>query len=64
MKGVGWRSTLQYVRILESVLRALSTAARSLRLYPPTSPIPRQTVDSALEALSEYFSLGSADLSV
>ena len=51
-----------YVRILESVLRALSTAARSLRLYPPTSPIPRQTVDSALEALGEYFSLGSADL--
>ncbi len=43
------------VRILDSVLRAVSTSTRSLRLYPPTSPIPRQTVDAAVVALGEYF---------
>lgn len=53
-------------RILENVLRGLSTATRSLRLYPPTSPIPRQTVDSAVEALNEWFaqSPGGLQLSV
>lgn len=51
-----------YARILENVLRALSTAARSLRLYPTTSPIPRQTVDAAIAALGEYFALGPTEL--
>ncbi|NTU70429.1 MAG: HEAT repeat domain-containing protein [Coriobacteriia bacterium] len=45
----------EQVRTLENVLRALSTATRSLRLYPPSSPIPRQTIDSAIVALEEQF---------
>ncbi len=52
----------EYTRILENVLRALSTATRSLRLYPPTSPIPRQTVDAAVSALNEFFAKGKPDL--
>lgn len=52
----------EYTRILENVLRALSTATRSLRLYPPTSPIPRETVDAAVSALNEFFAKGKPDL--
>ncbi len=52
----------EYVRILENVLRALSTGTRSLRLYPPTSPIPKETVDAAIAALAEYFDRGNPDL--
>ena len=51
-------------RILETVLRALSTATRSLRLYPPTSPIPLQTIDSAISALTQYFASGASKLSL
>ena len=50
--------------ILETVLRSLSTATRSLRLYPPTSPIPRQTIDSAICALAQYFASGASRLSL
>jgi len=51
-------------RILEAVLRSLSTSTRSLRLYPPTSPIPRQTIDAAIQALTEYFTSGASKLSL
>ena len=34
------------MRSLEAVLRSLATAARSLRLYPATSPIPLQSVQA------------------
>lgn len=37
---------------VEATVRGIATAARSLRLYPPTSPIPRQSVDAAFQALS------------
>jgi hypothetical protein len=37
---------------LEAIVRGLSTAGRSLRLYPPTSPIPRESVESARVALT------------
>jgi len=50
--------------MFDNVLRALSTATRSLRLYPPTSPIPRQTVDAAVAALEEYFATGRDRLSL
>ena len=51
-------------RILEAVLRSLSTSTRTLRLYPPTSPIPRQTIDAAIQALTEYFASGASRLSL
>jgi hypothetical protein len=51
-------------RILEAVVRALSTATRSLRLYPPTSTIPRQTVDSAVHAIGEFFQSSTSELSL
>ncbi len=41
-------------RTVETVVRSLATSAKTLRLYPPTSPIPRQTADAALEALTTY----------
>ena len=50
--------------IIETVVRALSTATRSLRLYPPTSPIPRQTIDSAISALQQYFASGASRLAL
>ena len=40
-------------RPLEAIVRGLSAAERSLRLYPPASPIPRESVDTARKALSE-----------
>lgn len=40
---------------LPAALRALATAAKSLRLYPATSPIPRESVEAALTALGEFF---------
>lgn len=51
-------------RRIESVLRTLATALRSLRLYPPASPIPRQSVEAVHSALAEYFSAGSPVLSL
>lgn len=41
--------------IVETVVRTLSTAARSLRLYPAASPIPRQSVEAALVPLAQFF---------
>lgn len=45
----------QAQRTVETVVRSLATAAKTLRLYPPTSPIPRQTADGAVAALADYF---------
>ncbi|TLM77435.1 MAG: hypothetical protein FDZ70_05585 [Actinobacteria bacterium] len=44
----------QEKRDLEAIVRGLSAAAKSLRLYPPTSPIPKQSVDAAAEALVAF----------
>jgi hypothetical protein len=44
------------------VLRSVSTATRSLALYPPTSPIPRQTIEAAMTALEEFFGSGASQL--
>ena len=49
---------------IDQVLRALATAARSLRLYPPASPIPLQSIQTVVAACDEYFSDGAADLSL
>lgn len=40
---------------LSAALRALATANKSLRLYPASSPIPRESVASALGALAQFF---------
>ncbi|PKQ19647.1 MAG: hypothetical protein CVT66_09020 [Actinobacteria bacterium HGW-Actinobacteria-6] len=45
----------QLKRTVDTVVRSLATAAKTLRLYPPTSPIPRQTADAAIEALGSFF---------
>jgi hypothetical protein len=37
---------------LEPVVRGLTAAAKALRLYPASSPIPRQAVDSAAASLA------------
>jgi hypothetical protein len=44
-------TTLDQVR---TVVREISTAAKALRLYPPSSPMPRQSAASAAHALTEY----------
>jgi hypothetical protein len=49
---------------LETVVRALAAATKTLRLYPPTSPIPRQSVATTMSALSEYFTGGSPVLAL
>lgn len=40
-------------RAVESVVRALSTAVKTLRLYPPSSPLPQQSMEAAAEALGQ-----------
>jgi hypothetical protein len=49
---------------LQAVLRSLAAAARSLRLYPPASPIPLQSVQAVREALDAYFETGSDPLCI
>ena len=49
---------------LDSVIRALASAGKALRLYPPTSPLPRQSVVSAEEARAAYFGDGETVLSL
>jgi hypothetical protein len=39
---------------LEAVIRGIATAGKTLKLYPPTSPIPREAAESAGEALGLY----------
>lgn len=41
-------------RNLEAVVRGIATAAKTLRLYPPSSPMPRQSAEGAIAALAEY----------
>lgn len=52
------------VKHLEAVLRSFATAARSLRLYPPASPIPLQSVAAVVSALEDYFTAGAPLLSL
>lgn len=52
------------VRRVEAVVRSLSTAGKSLRLYPESSPIPRQSVESALDAIGDYFFQGESVLAL
>jgi len=49
---------------LDHAVRSLSTASRSLRLYPPASPIPHETVSTAITALEQFFASGFPVLSV
>jgi hypothetical protein len=39
---------------MEPIVRGLTAAAKALRLYPPTSPIPRQAVESARTSLASF----------
>jgi len=39
---------------LEAVVRGIASAGKALKLYPPTSPIPMQSVDAATAALTEF----------
>ncbi|MDP3630498.1 MAG: hypothetical protein Q8S43_06035, partial [Actinomycetota bacterium] len=41
--------------MIDTVVRSLATAVKTLRLYPPTSPIPRQTAEAAVDALTRFF---------
>lgn len=51
-------------QLLEAVIRSLATASKSLRLYPATSPIPRQSVDAALTAIEGFFTHGAPVLAL
>ena len=42
-------------RQLDGIVRAVAAAGKSLRLYPPSSPIPKQAVETAATAFAEYF---------
>ncbi len=48
----------------DAVVRAVSTAAKSLRLYPPTSPAPWKAAEAAVTALQEFFATGEQVLSL
>jgi len=39
---------------LEQIVRNIAAAAKSVQLYPPSSPIPQQTIAAAVAALEEY----------
>jgi hypothetical protein len=45
---------------LDAIVRGLSSAAKALQLYPPASPIPRQSLETATEALSGYLTSQAA----
>lgn len=49
---------------VDAVVRSLASAGRSLRLYPPASPIPRQSIEAAMASLDAYFSEGEELLSL
>ncbi|MHB8761457.1 MAG: HEAT repeat domain-containing protein [Coriobacteriia bacterium] len=48
------------LRCVETVVRSLSTAVKTLRLYPPSSPIPQQAMESAAEALQHLLASHAA----
>lgn len=41
---------------VDAMVRAMASAARSLRLYPPSSPIPRESLVQAADAIAECLS--------
>lgn len=45
------------MRNVETVVRALTTATKTLRLYPPSSPIPRQSAYAACAALTDLLAI-------
>jgi hypothetical protein len=45
---------------LDTVVRAISAAGKSMRLYPPSSALPRQNVETAVAAIEDYFTTGNA----
>ncbi|HEY3317035.1 MAG TPA: HEAT repeat domain-containing protein [Coriobacteriia bacterium] len=44
----------EYIAPVEATVRGVASAVRALRLYPPTSPIPRQSVDAAMSSLRAF----------
>lgn len=44
-------------RELEAAVRGIASAGKALKLYPPTSPIPRQSVETAANALSQFLGI-------
>jgi len=50
----GWRvpEVSEEIRAVEAVVRSLTTAAKTLRLYPASSPIPMQAMESTSEAIA------------
>lgn len=42
-------------RSMEAVVRGVAAAGKALRLYPPTSPIPREAVGAAAASLASVF---------
>lgn len=40
-------------RSVETVVRSLSTAVKTLRLYPPSSPLPQQSMEAATQSLGQ-----------
>jgi hypothetical protein len=47
-------------RSLEAAVRQMAAAAKILRLYPPSSQMPRQAVEAMLPPLSEFLATESA----
>ena len=43
--------------LVQDVVRDVAAATRALRLYPETSPIPRQSAESAAAALERAFAV-------
>src|SRR5450759_2333529 len=39
---------------LDALVRGITAAAKTLRLYPPSSPIPKQSVESASASLAAF----------
>lgn len=54
----------EMTRAAEAVVRALTTAAKTLRLYPATSPIPLQAMQAASEALGGMLAAETVSLIV
>jgi len=41
-------------RQVEAIVRAVASAGKALKLYPPTSPIPRETIEIAISELAVF----------
>lgn len=44
----------EQIKLIDSAIRGMAAASKSLRLYPPTSPIPKEAVQTALAPLLEF----------